>query len=48
MAKMTPSCRNESTAFSSALGENASSSFAPDGAGVEGSGEGSGDGESGG
>ena len=34
MAKMTPSCRNESTAFSSALAENGSFSFAPDGAGV--------------
>jgi len=34
MAKMTPSCRNESTALASALAENASFSFAPDGAGV--------------
>ena len=34
MAKMTPSCRNESTAFSSALTDKGSFSSAPDGAGV--------------
>ena len=34
MAKMTPSCRNESTALASALAEKGSFSSAPDGAGV--------------